>query len=230
MVIVSGRGKRGYTKYGCPSHRYRGICENALTIRQERLEDQLLAALERQVLRPEMLEYTLSRFREHLQKRLDEVRKQGSACNSTLAALHRERRELQAKAKRVSEAIAEAGHSPTLLAHLASIESKLALVEQRIEAHRPIDVKATEGEIREFATRNVLNLRTLLRGDVTHARMALMKHVGQLVLMPKQTPTGPMFEVSGAMNLLEEKDVMPMVARDGIEPPTPAFSGLRSTD
>ena len=32
------------------------------------------------------------------------------------------------------------------------------------------------------------------------------------------------------MNLLEEKDVMPMVARDGIEPPTPAFSGLRSTD
>ena len=190
MVIVSGRGKRGYSKYGCPSHRYRGICENTLTIRQDRLENQLLAALEQRVLRPEMLEYTLRRFREHLQKRLDEIRKQGSACNSTLSALQRERRELQEKAKRVSEAIAEAGHSPTLLAHLASIESKLALVEQRIEAHRPIDFKATEDEIREFATRNVLHLRTLLRGDVSHARMALMKHVGQLVLMPRQTLTG----------------------------------------
>ena len=35
-----------------------------------------------------------------------------------------------------------------------------------------------------------------------------------------------MFEVSGAVNLLGGKDVMLMVARDGIEPPTPAFSGL----
>ena len=226
MVIVSGRGKRGYAKYGCPSHRYRGICENTLTIRQERLEEQLLGALEQRVLRPEILDYTLRKFREQLRKRLDEIRKQGSARNSTLSDLHRERRELQEKAMRVSNAIAEAGHSPTLLAHLALIESEQARVEQRIEAHRPVDLNTTEEEIREFATRNVLHLRTLLRGDVTHARMALMQHVGQLVLMPRQTSTGPMFEVSGAMNLLGEKDVMLMVARDGIEPPTPAFSGL----
>ncbi len=25
MVIISGRGKRGYVRYGCPSHRYRGV-------------------------------------------------------------------------------------------------------------------------------------------------------------------------------------------------------------
>ena len=215
MVIVSGRGKRGYAKYGCPSHRYRGICENTLTIRQERLEEQLLGALEQRVLRPEILDYTLRKFREQLRKRLDEIRKQGSARNSTLSDFHRERRELQEKAMRVSNAIAEAGHSPTLLAHLALIESELARVEQRIEAHQPVDLNTTEEEIREFATRNVLHLRTLLRGDVTHARLALMKHVGQLVLMPRQTSTGPMFEVSGAMNLLGEKDVMLMVRIPG---------------
>ena len=45
LVIISGRGKRGYVKYGCPSHRYRGVCDNAVTIRQDRLEQQLLAAL-----------------------------------------------------------------------------------------------------------------------------------------------------------------------------------------
>jgi site-specific DNA recombinase len=45
MVIISGQGKRGYAKYGCPSHRYRGVCGNAVTIRRERLEQQLLAAL-----------------------------------------------------------------------------------------------------------------------------------------------------------------------------------------
>jgi len=39
---------------------------------------------------------------------------------------------------------------------------------------------------------------------------------------------GTVYEVSdGGMNLLPGKDVMPLVARDGIEPPTPAFQGCR---
>ena len=31
IVIISGQGKRGYVRYGCPSHRYRGVCRNELT-------------------------------------------------------------------------------------------------------------------------------------------------------------------------------------------------------
>jgi hypothetical protein len=31
MIIVSGDGKRAYVKYGCPSHRYRGVCTNFST-------------------------------------------------------------------------------------------------------------------------------------------------------------------------------------------------------
>jgi DNA invertase Pin-like site-specific DNA recombinase len=30
LVIVSGNGKRAYVRYGCPSHRYRGVCANDL--------------------------------------------------------------------------------------------------------------------------------------------------------------------------------------------------------
>ncbi len=44
MIIIGG-GKRGYIKYGCPSHRYKGVCDNRLTIRQDRLERQLLDVL-----------------------------------------------------------------------------------------------------------------------------------------------------------------------------------------
>ena len=50
MVLVSGRGIRGYIKYGCPSHRYRGVCDNQLTIRQDRLEEQLLGEIETRIL------------------------------------------------------------------------------------------------------------------------------------------------------------------------------------
>src|SRR6266542_2829284 len=61
MVIVSGGGKRGYVKYGCHSHKHNGVCENGWTIRQDRLEDQLLGAIEQRVLRPDMVEYLIER-------------------------------------------------------------------------------------------------------------------------------------------------------------------------
>ena len=42
--------------------------------------------------------------------------------------------------------------------------------------------------------------------------------LGQLVLTPKTTPTGPVYEVTGGFDLLAgNTNVMPMVARDGIE-------------
>ena len=82
-------------------------------------------------------------------------------------------------------------------------------------------------EIRDFVYSNVLQLKNLLRGDVARAKVSLARHLGRLVLTPTQTPEGPVYEVSGGFDLLAgNNDVMPVVARDGIEPPTPAFSGL----
>jgi site-specific DNA recombinase len=63
LVIVSGRGRRGYVKYGCPNHRYRGVCSNRLSMRQDRLEAQLLAAIENRVLTPELIDYTVHLYR-----------------------------------------------------------------------------------------------------------------------------------------------------------------------
>ena len=35
-LVIIGGGKRGYIKYGCPSHRYKGsLCRNRLTIRRD---------------------------------------------------------------------------------------------------------------------------------------------------------------------------------------------------
>jgi len=179
MVIVSGGGKRGYVRYGCPSHRYRGICENALTIRRERLEAQLLGALEERLLRPEVMAYALKGFTAHLQERLAQIRRRGA--NSSLTAMQRERRELEDKTAKLANAIEAAGHSPTLLARLASVEAEIERVDERIQRHKPVDLRATTEQIRDFATQTVLHLQSLLGGDVTRAKMALMKHVKQLV-------------------------------------------------
>jgi site-specific DNA recombinase len=222
LVIISGRGKRGYVKYGCPSHRYRGVCDNAVTIRQDRLEEQLLAALEQRLANPQMIEHTLTRFQEELQKRLAEIERQTTGLDE----VRRERWQLQTKAQRLTDAIADAGHSPALLSKLGEVEAKIAKLDRHMEASKPMNIATTVGEIRDFVSSNLINLKGLLHEDASKAKAAFARHIGQLVLIPKQTPSGPIYEVSGGIDLLAGEDVMLVVARDGIEPPTPAFSGL----
>ena len=227
MVIISGRGTRGYVKYGCPSHRYRGVCDNKLTIRQDRLEEQLLGEIETRILTSEMIQYTVRRFEQELQKRLADIRDQ-AAQSTQLAALQRKREDLQAQAARLADAIADAGHSPALLSRLATAEADLSRVDKEIGTYTPFDVATSVEEIQDFVTANVMQLRSLLGRDAPTAKAALMKHIKQLVLTPEDKPSGAVFKVSGGIDVAGS-NVMPVVARDGIEPPTPAFSGLRST-
>ena len=222
IVITSGNGKRGYVKYGCPSHRYRGICGNKLTIRQDRLEEQLITALEEQVLRTDVIDYALRRFDVELRRRWAEMQKAAPAWDS----LRKKHLELQTKAKRITAAIAEMGHSRSLLTELSSIESEINRVDQQIEASKPVDLDGVVSEAREFATTQLANLRGLLRNNALVAKPAILKHIKRLVLTPTNLPSGPVYEVSGGFDVIAN-DVMPVVARDGIEPPTPAFSGLR---
>jgi hypothetical protein len=193
-------------------------------MRQDRLEKQLLAALEESLMNPEMIEYTLTRFQKVLQRRLAEIQQQATG----LQDLREQRRSLQAQAERVAEAVAQTGNSPTLLSKLSALEVRIASLDDQMETLKPMDLKTTLKEIRDFVYRNVMDLRGLLHQDASSSKIALSRHIGQLILKPKQTPAGPIYEVSGDVNLLAA-DVMPVVARDGIEPPTPAFSGLRST-
>jgi chromosome segregation ATPase len=171
-----------------------------------------------------MIEYTLARFQEELKKRLAEIERQ----TTRLPDVSHERRQLQTKAQHLTDAIANTGHSPALLSKLGEVEADIAKLDRQIDLHKPINIATTVGEMREFVSRNLINLRSLLHEDASRAKTALSRHIGQLVLKPKQTPSGPLYEVSGGLSLLAQ-DVMPVVARDGIEPPTPAFSGLRST-
>jgi site-specific DNA recombinase len=132
MVIVSGSGLRGYVKYGCPSHRYRGTCSSSLMIRQDRLEDQLIWGLSDKIFRPEMLEYAVNRFAEELHRRLEQMQKENAKAALDIDLLQSERRELQAKASNVAKAIAEMGHSKSLLNQLSMIETEISRIDQNL--------------------------------------------------------------------------------------------------
>jgi site-specific DNA recombinase len=201
-------------------------------IRQDRLEEQLINGLTHKVLRKDMIEYLFGRFVEELQKRLDSLRQASTGAAGELNALQAQRGELKVKARNLAEAIAAMGHSPTLLAQLASVESEIEGLDKRLTAaHNPQQFTVSIQELRQFVTRKAFDLTAVLRSDAATARRALAHHVQKLVLTPKETPDGQVLAVSGDVDLFGGDDrVMLMVARDGIEPPTPAFSGLRSTN
>jgi hypothetical protein len=132
-----------------------------------------------------------------------------------LDELKRERQGLEGKADRLADAVAEMGHSPALLAKLREVDDQIAVLDQRINEHKPLDLTTTVAEMREFVLQNVMQLRSLLREDASKSKAALARHIGQLKLTRRETQDGPQYEVSGAVELLNTNYVMPVVARDG---------------
>jgi hypothetical protein len=198
LIITSGNGKRAYVRYGCPSHRYLGVCENDLTIRQKRLEEQLIGAIEQRILNSNLLDYTLQQFHAGLANKLAEMQLHASGLDE----LRRERQSLKAKADRVVGAVAEVGHSPALLAKFGEVDAQIGAVDRRIDEQRPVNLTATIAETREFVFKSVLQLRTVLREDAGKSKPALARQIGQLKLTPKQTENDPVYEVAGAVELL----------------------------
>src|SRR5205823_995038 len=115
IIIVSGGGLRGYVKYGCPSHRYRGVCSNNVLIRQDRMEEQLIQGLTQRVLRPDLIDYLFQRFASELQQRLQNLEQDSLEAAKELNGLREKREGLKTKARNLAEAIAAMGHSPSLL-------------------------------------------------------------------------------------------------------------------
>jgi hypothetical protein len=104
--------------------------------------------------------------------------------------VRRERRLLQTKAKHLTDAIAVAGHSPALLSKFGEVEAHIARLDSHVESWKPMDIPTTVREMRGFVSRNLSNLRGLLHEDASRSKAAFSRHLGQLVLKPKQTPAG----------------------------------------
>jgi site-specific DNA recombinase len=228
MVIISGGGKRGYVKYGCHAHKHSGVCANNWTIRRDRLETQLLGHLESRLLRPEIVSRLVDRCQDEVRRRLAELKQHGQ--NS--AALKQQHEDLRTQAARLAEAVAMGGDLRSLIDRLQTVEAELKKVE-RAMSQRPPGLTITADQIREQVVKALFQLRETLAGsEVEIARAALRKHVGRLVLTPTVKEGRKVFWVSGSISPIPvtENGVMQLVARDGIEPPTPAFSGLTSAN
>jgi site-specific DNA recombinase len=121
-VIISGVGKRGYVKYGCHAHKHSGVCANNWTIRRDRLEDQLLGAIEQRLFDPAILDYAVEKIEQAVKARIAEIQRQTALSMKSDSAngdsARKRRDELKAQAARLTEAIGMGGNLPTLVQKL----------------------------------------------------------------------------------------------------------------
>jgi hypothetical protein len=198
--MVIGAGGQAYAKYVCPSARYRGICSNRLYIRRDRLEKQLLDALSANLRRPEMLQHALESFQKQLECRIREIRQAAESSNEP--ELRKELENETARAKNLVEAIAVQGISPLLSQELAHVEGRIAEITRILNTPRQAELKEWSfEELRQFVVSKAENFVELLRGDPKLAKEAIQRHVRRLLLKPKRTAAGPVFEVAGDIDL-----------------------------
>ena len=225
MVICSGGGKRGYVKYGCHERRKSGTCENNWYIRRDRVEDQLLSAIEQRVFK--RIDQVVQRCEDEVRRRIKAMEREGAV--TTAESLRRQRQQLQQKAENLTQSIELGGDIPRLVKRLREVEEEMAQLDRAIASHRGVKPRVTAEQVRSQVVDTLMRLReTLNEQEVVVARAALRKHVGRLTLTPTVKDGRRVFEVSGNFSPTGDQPdgAMRLVARDGIEPPTPALSGL----
>src|SRR3954452_704015 len=225
IVICAGGGKRGYVKYGCHAHKHNGACENKLMIRQDRLEAQLLAAIEERVLHQGAIEAAITRCGEELRRRVSEMERQGEI--STVDSLKKDLEDRKRRQRKIIEAIETAGNIGSLSGRLRDLEREIEQIQDAIPACRPINVEKSIAELRSLVTKTVMTLKESLanggEGKISRAKKALSDHVGSLMLTPGIRDARPVYQVSGGVTLAPpnaQKCRMQLVARDGIGTPT----------
>ncbi|MBZ5614699.1 MAG: recombinase family protein [Acidobacteriia bacterium] len=216
IVIVSGQAPNA--RYGCPNHRRRGVCKNSVTIPQRKLEQQLLAALSANLLDPRLEEERVQSFRTQLKATLDTDTRRAREAASQDSHLKDEHATLKKEQHNLVDAIAKHGFSPALSARLASVEARIVQIERLRNAGSAPKVPVfTIEEIREFFERKSQEFVKILAGDPAIAREQLRKRITKLVLTPKQTPDGSVFEVTGDVSLFQGNgDVMLTNSLEGI--------------
>jgi hypothetical protein len=214
LVIVTGRQRR-HAMYGCPQHFYRSTCANDLKVRQDLLEKQLLSDLQQALLQPEAIDFTLREFEKQLESAqastgLDRERKTGR------------KKELQEQLQRLAEAVAQTGHSTSLLQAIAEREQEFAEIEKSL-CQEGANGRSSAEEMREFAVTRLSALPGLLSSDVARARSELARHIDFVKMTPTEEDGNRRYVCEGDWNLIGSLTAtgdVRMVAGGGFEPPT----------
>ena len=204
--------------YGCVSSRYKRGCTNNLWIREDRLAGQLIQALQKNLLVPEVMDY----FTAAVSRELELYRKNGTLDQqSSSDSLRAQEVSLKSMVSRLLDAIMNptSADSTALPAKLAEIEDKLAQVRNDLRLlNAPKNASGDDADVAAMVRKSVARLEDVMKTDVAKARQILQMHINKLALFPVLTEGGRGYEVVGDIDLFrspEDPDGRILLARSG---------------
>lgn len=213
-VIIGGHPSK--VRYGCTNHRFRSTCTNKMTILRNRLEPQLISAISNNLLNPQLAPQRTRDFSDLLKATLALEEKLAFEAASNGPALTAERADLEKQAVRLADAIGQHGYSSVLSAQLSKVEARIAEIDRLLlPKPAPKLPKFTDEQITEFLQQECQAFCDALTSDPEFARKEIQKRIKNLVLTPKDTPEGPVLEVSGDVALLRTGDVLVQSPMEG---------------
>ncbi len=225
---------RSSDRLGCVAHREKGTCDNSRTVLQVELERRVLAGIKDQLLTPRAFEQFAEEYRETYRRRR-------GGLNQRLSEINRKLKANRDGIGRIVDAIAEGTASKALKAKLERLEEesenlnaeqKALVTEQPPELHPnlPALYRSQVGDLERALTRTPVErasaseiIRSLIsrivvspgegRGAVT---ISVEGSIPAILDLARQRERAP-----NERERMQNRGVVLMVPRGGIEPPTP---------
>jgi len=200
VTIVSGtKRSRQDSRYGCSMHASRGsqVCGNKLLMPRRVLEAQLLVGLQMNVLRREVIDFTLRRFEEALTK-IAQCKDRENARSNDVKLLAARKAKIEEGIENCTNAIAEGQPSKFLIAKLVELERELESVVACLRGARTDAIETQIRDTRKFVELRLKDLGKLLNAEPRLARAAIANHVQKI----EMTPDGKSYVASGSWDLL----------------------------
>ena len=132
-------------------------------------------------------------------------------------ALEKERSELTSQGRRLGEAIATLGLSAFVAEQLRSVESRLAEIDRLLTSKPAAKLPTfTDEQIWRVPAKECKDFCELGYGHLEVAKREIQKRIKRLVLTPRQTPNGTVFEITGDVELFQHEDAMLNNSMEGI--------------
>ncbi len=210
-IVVVGKTDKGDRTLQCSSYSQRHkSCTNSLIVSENTLESTVVNHLVSEVLRPELLEFTIDKFHEALQHQRQMQAEEAKSKRAALPSLNREKRLLERSIKNVVDSLIQEGSSKVLRAKLDSLEARLDTLQKEQVSLVPIPALVSLNEAKSFVLEHTKKLADTLLGNRNAAQIALRKHVGRLTLTPVEQNGLPYFKVTaGVQFFFDETNGMP---------------------
>jgi len=121
---------------------------------------------------------------------------------SNLNDLQARKGELMSNVENLLDTIQDIGRNPALSKRLNSLDAEMRNIDVLLATQTEVrSAPLTEEDVTRLLDRKMDAIKLTLTGDAEVAKQQIRKHIATLTLTPVNTAEGPMYEVSGDVNV-----------------------------